>query len=474
MLLLEMCEGASVDDEATKKRVIDALEAANAQQPNYSAILKQHVLFLHSNELPRTVKGTIRRCECETSMGSELDALFSGLKCSPLVNEIAHHLDTDRQVLSICASTLPDLHHNPKASFVELGMSSVEGVGIVNALNRQFHCRLPETLAMETPSVDELVTTIRALLGREDESSGLDVDTHVFSAHQLFCPRKEHVPGTTRTQYGMDNGQHGYTYTYNSLGWRGEEFDPQCKYHIFVFGASGFHGTGTHDKGLFVHSLRDLIAQRDGILPDTIGISNFACGGPPPSFTLRSAIAQCSRVKPNLVLFEVHSNTEDWAGDWSEGSAPDKKSDENKSEDKQSKAPASKAQPNPLQMCITRCILGYMSLQQPKFVRKSPAPGRKSDYARLQQMVTYVALHKFFEAEGIPAIACGDFDELLMGASGAVKTLHGLIDPTRQFSHQWELIDGEGCRGHSGPEGHRRMASSLLKYIPANCFGATP
>ena len=61
LLLLELVEGAQLDDAEIVKILEAGLRHANAAQPGYSTVLKQHVLIAEPGSLPRTVKGTVQR-----------------------------------------------------------------------------------------------------------------------------------------------------------------------------------------------------------------------------------------------------------------------------------------------------------------------------------------------------------------------------------------------------------------------------
>ena len=50
------------------------LVAANAEQPGYSAVLRQHVLIAELGSLPRTVKGTVQRNKAEQLFAADLQA----------------------------------------------------------------------------------------------------------------------------------------------------------------------------------------------------------------------------------------------------------------------------------------------------------------------------------------------------------------------------------------------------------------
>eukprot|EP00966_Prymnesium_polylepis_P266826 6164068-Prymnesium_polylepis.1 len=58
LLLLELVKGLDTDDPSVQAAITKGLAAANAVQPGYSRVLKQHVLFAEHGSLPRTVKGT--------------------------------------------------------------------------------------------------------------------------------------------------------------------------------------------------------------------------------------------------------------------------------------------------------------------------------------------------------------------------------------------------------------------------------
>jgi hypothetical protein len=255
----------------------------------------------------------------------------------------------------------------------------------------------------------------------------------LLTAADLECPRKEHKPFARYSKYGMDPGM-GYVYEYNSLGWRGEEYDPSKKWNIFIFGASDYHGTGVNNDDLFAMRLRDKIAKRDGISASDIGVLNFACGGSHALFTVQSVVEQCSRVKPTLVLFQVLDFPE-WF--------------------RLLMAHFSK---NPCSLVAANCIL----------------KGYEHKTAMWSILSAYMSIENFLKNKGIPYVGqILDYDQLCQNpALGAA--FNNSIDQRLRFPHDLRDaefdFEGEGCPGHAGAKGHSVWADTMLKEMPIPTF----
>jgi hypothetical protein len=101
--------------------------------------------------------------------------------------------------------------------------------------------------------------------------------------------------------YGSD--QSGTkTYRFNSLGFRGEEYDPAARATIFVCGCSITFGTGLDVEDTWSHRFKLAYAQRHGLAPSAVNVLNFAQGGASNDYIARTLLAQCARVRPTLVV----------------------------------------------------------------------------------------------------------------------------------------------------------------------------
>eukprot|EP00966_Prymnesium_polylepis_P292735 6760572-Prymnesium_polylepis.2 len=73
--LIELREGVALSSKATLDTIRDGLAEANESQPDYSAVLPQHAVFVPHGTLPLTVKGTVMRRKVEKMLADELQAI---------------------------------------------------------------------------------------------------------------------------------------------------------------------------------------------------------------------------------------------------------------------------------------------------------------------------------------------------------------------------------------------------------------
>jgi len=91
-------------------------------------------------------------------------------------------------------------------------------------------------------------------------------------------------------------------YRYNSLGYRGEEFNPNADFHIFVFGASEGFGCGVDENRVWCNQFRRRMARHLNIRPDAINLLNFSMNGGSTDYITRSLVSQLNLFKPDVVL----------------------------------------------------------------------------------------------------------------------------------------------------------------------------
>ena len=94
--------------------------------------------------------------------------------------------------------------------------------------------------------------------------------------------------------YGTDTSG-AKTYRFNTLGFRGEEYDPQADFHLFACGCSVTVGTGL-----------DLDETWPAVLGAALGpgvnVLNFAEEGASNDYITRTLLTQCAAVKPDLAV----------------------------------------------------------------------------------------------------------------------------------------------------------------------------
>jgi hypothetical protein len=93
-----------------------------------------------------------------------------------------------------------------------------------------------------------------------------------------------------------------WIYKFNSLGYRGEEYDPDADLSIFVIGCSNTLGTGIRMEQTWGYQFTQLLSSYLGKRrPNYL---NFSQGGASNDYITRTILSQVSRVQPDLVLVQ--------------------------------------------------------------------------------------------------------------------------------------------------------------------------
>lgn len=130
---------------------------------------------------------------------------------------------------------------------------------------------------------------------------------------------REHLGGraeagqpSERTTYGADRSG-TVTYRFSSLGFRSPELDPSAARHVFVCGASSAFGTGIAAERSWVDLVVGHYRAHLGMEAHDVNLVNFSEGGAGNGYVVRTLLAQCARVEPDLVIAELvpgHSRAE--------------------------------------------------------------------------------------------------------------------------------------------------------------------
>ena len=91
-------------------------------------------------------------------------------------------------------------------------------------------------------------------------------------------------------------------YHFNSLGFRGEEFDPAARLKIFVSGCSYTFGLGVQHDQIWPALLKKRLADRLDMPLDHVNLQNFSQVGASNGYIARTIIRQCDRVRPDLAV----------------------------------------------------------------------------------------------------------------------------------------------------------------------------
>ena len=91
------------------------------------------------------------------------------------------------------------------------------------------------------------------------------------------------------------------TYVFNSLGYRGEEFDPEAPVKLFVCGCSYTFGAGLDLEETWSHLFREKLADHHGLPATSVNLVNLAEAGASNDYITRTLIEQSSRVRPDVI-----------------------------------------------------------------------------------------------------------------------------------------------------------------------------
>ncbi|MCF8532021.1 MAG: hypothetical protein K9G48_03375 [Reyranella sp.] len=91
-------------------------------------------------------------------------------------------------------------------------------------------------------------------------------------------------------------------YCFNSLGYRGEEFDSTARLKVFVAGCSYTFGLGVEHDQTWPALLKLQLAAKLEVPIDQTNLQNFSQIGASNGYIARTIIRQCERVRPNLAV----------------------------------------------------------------------------------------------------------------------------------------------------------------------------
>jgi hypothetical protein len=123
-----------------------------------------------------------------------------------------------------------------------------------------------------------------------------------YSGSPLANPlNKEHIPNSTSLICNHDRSGK-VKYRYNNLGFRGEDYDVNAKFHIYVCGPSEAFGLGLNEEDTWWHHFRLRFAHSKGVKPSEVNVLNFSQIGASMDYIARVIVSQCRRIQPDLVL----------------------------------------------------------------------------------------------------------------------------------------------------------------------------
>jgi hypothetical protein len=105
----------------------------------------------------------------------------------------------------------------------------------------------------------------------------------------------------TTTTYGLDKAE-AKTYYFNSLGFRGEEFDPDAPLKLFVCGCSNSFGVGVELEETWAYLFKEKLAESRGLEGSSVNLMNFSQGGASNDYIARTLVEQSARVRPDVIV----------------------------------------------------------------------------------------------------------------------------------------------------------------------------
>ena len=271
----------------------------------------------------------------------------------------------------------------------------------------------------------------------------------------------------TRSTYGDDQSGERL-YRFNSLGYRGADFDAGARHRIFAFGESHAFGFGLDFDRCWPSRFVDLWLAADGLDRRDACYLNFADVGASNGGIARSLVSQCFAVRPDLVL--VHFGDPRRAEIFLEGRT-------------QRIGPwlldepaARTARAAPKEGNLRRNLLELLERGEHfyRFAAGSLAHEAFSidadSYFLLETLRSILLVQYFCRAQGIRAVAT--WEQIHQISAHDVRDHEGLgplvdqIDPgfLADFSI-WD-VDGEATPEgkHAGPRRHEALARSLLDF----------
>ena len=259
---------------------------------------------------------------------------------------------------------------------------------------------------------------------------------HPQSAAAVF----DRTTGHFRAPRGQGDSQETErVYSFNSLGFRGSEFDPSAAFRVFVCGCSYTFGMGVETDRTWPVVFTRLAAAELGVPNDKSHVQNFSQIGASNNYVTRTLIRQCDLAPPTLAIAAfTHINRTEYLDG----------------------------------MKIKN--LGYWNIRpELQYLEKHDAPGKRffrqySDHFGLQNLlINMIFFQSAMERRGIPYIMLWVDIERFDGTSNfvpnALHDFYAVLEQSRisRFSIKQPSIRVDTAEGHPGPRSHERFAPVL-------------
>ncbi|MEM8709885.1 MAG: class I SAM-dependent methyltransferase [Planctomycetota bacterium] len=273
-------------------------------------------------------------------------------------------------------------------------------------------------------------------------------------------------PWTTRT-HDTDLSER-CTYSFNSLGYRGPEFDSTRRFVAYVFGESDAFGTGVEwHETWAVRAALGAAAKRD-VEPDDVMVMNFAESGASNAYIARALVSQVAHAPPDLVLVGLadHERIEIVTdggsmscGGWFRSAASERFIDEADLTDREEAGLRDGLRRG-------RAYLEFVG-STGDAVEQGAEPQRLYETLR-----SLLLMQGQLAAAGIPAVAVGRGVDRLLDAEARQHPVLGslccAISPSFLMSRSLEAAAGEhrGCDGiHLDRDQHALVAEAAVRHL---------
>lgn len=280
----------------------------------------------------------------------------------------------------------------------------------------------------------------------------LGAGAHPRSAPAVYLPELGYC--TPRDRPHAETA--GPAYEFNSLGFRGAEYDPHASLRIFVCGCSYTIGMGVHQDRAWPAVFARLAAGALGTPIESSHLQNFSQIGASNNYVTRTLLTQCDRHPPTLAIaaFTHTSRTEYLDG-------------------------------------VAIRNLGNWDVHPDHATREGPAsPGRRffrqhSSRAGLRNLFTNMVLFQSaMERRGVPYIIVWvDADALQTRtlASSGLRDYAAVLNRSRisrlsirQPGIFVDAAEGAAAQGHPGRQSHERFAAALAREFTGRLLACRP
>jgi hypothetical protein len=235
----------------------------------------------------------------------------------------------------------------------------------------------------------------------------------------------------------------------NSLGYRGEEFDPGAAKRIFVFGCSYTFGTGLNLEDTWAVRFRDACARAWGLAARDVNLLNFAESGASNDCISRTVVTQCEAVVPDVaVVYFTHRTRKEYLiggeafmmGPWTAAKHP---------------------RDTPETFARESSTAGRAALAEDVHAAAQAYYTFYTDETALLDTLRNILLCQFFcAARGIDLIFT--YADTFEGHTPVHAPLVAAIDRTRYIPHPRNRVDTAADGVHGGPQTNLLFAKHLF------------